>query len=66
MEYRWSYYCEACMSSRFGGVGSHSNDGECELDDDEVSYCLGFSGGTTVGQLGADGCEPPLVSSRVC
>ena len=57
---------KAAHNDRFGGVDSDSSDGECELDDDEVSYCLGFSGGTAVGQLGADGCEQPVVSSRVC
>ena len=54
------------MSSRCGGVDSDSSDGEWESDDDEVSSCLEFGRETTVGQLGADGCELPVVSSRVC
>ena len=54
------------MSSRCGEVDSDSSDGECESDDGEVSSCLEFGRGTAVGQLGAGGCEPPLVSSRVC
>ena len=54
------------MSSRCGGVDSDSSDGECESDDDEVSSCLEFGRETSVGQLGADGCEPHVVSSRVC
>ena len=45
------------MTSRCGGVDSDSSDGECESDDDEVSSCLEFGRETTVGQLGADGCE---------
>ena len=61
------------MSSHCGGVDSDSSDGECgssdgecEADDDEVSSCLDFGRGKAVGQLGADGCEPPVVSNRVC
>ena len=54
-----------CMISRCG-VDSDSSDGECESDDGEASSCLEFGRVKTVGQLGADGCEPPVVSSRVC
>ena len=66
MEYRRSYYCEACMSSRCGAVDSDSSDGECESDDDEVLSCLEFDRETAVGKLGADGCELSVVPSRVC
>ena len=54
------------MSSHCGGVDSDSSDGECESDDGEVSSCLVFDTENVVGQLGADGCEPHVVSSRVC
>ena len=57
---------EACMSSHCGGVDSDSSDGECESDDGEVSSCLEFGRETAVGQLGADGCQLSVVSSRVC
>ena len=54
------------MSSRCGSVDSDSSDGECESDDDEVLSCLEFGRETAVGKLGADGCELPVVPSRVC
>ena len=54
------------MSCRCGGVDSDSSDGECESDGGEDSSCLDFGADTVVGQLGADGCELPVVSSRVC
>ena len=54
------------MSSRCGGVDSDSSDGECESDDGEVSSCLVFDTENAVGQLGADGCELPVVSGWVC
>ena len=54
------------MSSRCGAVDSDSSDGECEADDDDVSSCLEFGRETAVGQLCADGCQLPVVSSRVC
>ena len=54
------------MSSHCVAVDSDSSDGECESDDDEVSSCLEFGRETAVDQFGADGCELPVVSSRVC